>query len=126
MTLDDVTVVLVTYNSARILAESLPPLAGLRMIVVDNASSDDTVALVPKLAPRATVIRNERNLGFGRANNRALEQVRTPFALLLNPDCLMQPADVAALLAAAQRYPEAAIVAPKLFDAPGRLGLCYR
>lgn len=122
-----VTVVLVTYNSERILPAVLPPLSrDLSLIVVDNASGDRSVETVRALAPHALVIENSRNRGFGRANNIALEQVRTPFALLLNPDCVIEPAAIERLLAAADRYPDAAILAPKLYDAPGKLGLCYR
>ena len=124
---DSVTVILVTYNSRTILRESLPRLAGLpHLVVVDNGSSDDTVVTVRDIAPRATVIEAGANLGFGRANNLALERVATPYALLLNPDCLLQPGAIDALVAAARRYPDAAILAPKLYDAPGQLGLCYR
>ena len=124
---DQVTVVLVTYNSRRILPLALASLAGLpHVTVVDNGSRDGTPALARELMPRAQVIEAGANLGFGRANNLALKQVTTPYALLLNPDCELQPGALAALLAATRRYPQAAIWAPKLYDAPGRLGLCYR
>lgn len=124
---DLVSVVVVTYNSRAILRETLPPLARLpHLIVVDNASRDDTVASVRALAPRATLIEAGTNLGFGRANNLALERVATPYALLLNPDCVLHDGALEALVAAARRYPEAALLAPRLYDAPGVLGLCYR
>lgn len=124
---DLVTVVLVTYNSRRILPLALASLAGLpRVTIVDNGSRDGTPALARELMPHATVIEAGANLGFGRANNLALRQATTPYALLLNPDCELQPGAMDALLAAAQRYPEAAIWGPKVYDAPGRLGLCYR
>lgn len=124
---DAITVVLVTYNSRRVLPEVLASLAGLpRLIVVDNASSDGSAALVRELRPDAEVIDAGGNLGFGRANNLALERTTTAFALLINPDCVLQPGAVDALLAATVRHPEAAIWGPKLYDAPGVLGLCYR
>lgn len=122
-----VTVILVTYNSRTILRETLPPLDGLpHVVVVDNGSADDTVAAVRQLAPGARLIEAGANLGFGRANNLALHSVATPYALLLNPDCLLGEGAIDALVAAARRYPDAALLAPKLYDAPGRLGLCYR
>lgn len=125
--LAQVTVIVVTYNSRGILRETLPRLAHLpHLIVVDNASSDDTVATVRTLAPRANIVEAGANLGFGRANNLALEQVVTPYALLLNPDCFLHGGAIPALVAAARRYPDAAILAPKLYDAPGVLGVCYR
>lgn len=124
---DQVTVILVTYNSRGILPLALASLTGLpHVIVVDNGSRDGSPALVRQLMPHATVIEAGANLGFGRANNLGLQRVTTPYALLLNPDCELQPGAMPALLAAAQRYPEAAIWGPKVYDAPGRLGLCYR
>ena len=126
-TLDSVTLVMVLYNSARILPDTLPLLAPLpNIVLVDNGSTDHCAGLAQKLLPQARVLRLPRNLGFGRANNAALAQVTTPYAMLLNPDCLLQADSLQTLLGAAARYPEAAILAPKLFDAPGKLGLCYR
>lgn len=124
---DTVTVILVTYNSRRILPTVLASLAGLpHVVVVDNGSSDGTALLAHELMPHATVYEAGANLGFGRANNLALQQVQTPYALLLNPDCELQAGAMAALEVAVLRYPEAAIWGPKIYDAPGQLGLCYR
>lgn len=124
---DAITVVLVTYNSRRVLPEVLASLAGLpKLIVVDNASSDGSAALARELRPDAVVVEAGANLGFGRANNLALERIDGDLALLLNPDCVLQPGAIDALLAATVRHPEAAIWGPKLYDAPGVLGLCYR
>lgn len=124
---DEITVVLVTYNSRRILPLVLGSLAEFpRVVVVDNGSEDGTATLARELMPRAVVIEPGANLGFGRANNLALERVQTPYALLLNPDCEMQPGALAALMKAVHRYPEAAIWGPKIYDAPGQIGLCYR
>ena len=123
----DITPVLVTYNSARILPWSLPALAGCdRIVVVDNASADDTVATVRRLLPQARVIEAGRNLGFGRANNLGLEAVETPYALLLNPDARLEPDALVELREAARRWPDAAIIAPLLFDAPGVMGDFFR
>ncbi|MFN3376647.1 MAG: glycosyltransferase [Burkholderiaceae bacterium] len=96
-----------------------------RVIVVDNASDDDTVAQLAARIPQAQVIASPVNLGFGVANNRALDAVDTPYALLLNPDCHIEPEAVAQLVATADAWPEAAIVAPQLLDAQGRPELNY-
>lgn len=122
-----VTVVLVTYNSRHILPEALTPLrGGPQVIVVDNGSCDGTPQLARSLLPQANVIELGRNIGFGGANNTALEIAQTPFALLLNPDCVVSTEAITALLTAAGRYPDAAILAPRLYDAPDKFGLCYR
>ncbi|MEO8298539.1 MAG: glycosyltransferase family 2 protein [Burkholderiales bacterium] len=122
-----ITPVLVTYNSARILPWSLPPLQGCaEIIVVDNHSSDDTLTQVRALLPQARVIEAGRNLGFGRANNLGIAAVTTDYALLLNPDARLEPDALQRLAEAAERYPEAAILAPMLFDAPGQIGDFFR
>ena len=115
-----VTYLLVTYHSARILSRALPSLASApHVVVVDNGSSDDTIEVVKRILPQARLVEAGANLGFGRANNLGLEHVHTPFALLLNPDCILAPD-------ALQRYPDAAIIGPKLFDAPGVPSLSFR
>lgn len=122
-----VTYVLVTYHSTRVLAQALPALASApHVIIVDNGSSDDTVAVARHLLPQARVLEVGANLGFARANNLGLEQVHTPYALLLNPDCILAPSALEELVAAARRYPDAAIVGPKLYDSPGVPSLSFR
>lgn len=125
--LDEVTIIVVTYHSAH----CLDVLAGLldhcpHVIISDNGSHDETVTLAQSRWPHARVLSHERNLGFGAANNRALEQVQTPFALLLNPDCELSPAALQTLMQGIHAFPDAAMVAPQLQDSGGRLEVNYR
>ena len=125
--LSSVTIIVVTYNSAHCLA-ALHPLLQLapNVVVSDNASGDGTAAQAQARWPHASVLGHDRNLGFGAANNRALARVSTPFALLLNPDCELSPEQLAQLLAAADQFPEAAMLAPQLVDAKGLPEVNYR
>lgn len=124
---EDITVVIVTYNSATILPWSLPALATHpHVVVIDNASADETLATVRRELPQARVIEAGRNLGFGRANNLGLDACRTPMALIMNPDTRLEDGCLAALQVAAERYPDAAMLAPVLFDAPGVVGDFFR
>jgi GT2 family glycosyltransferase len=124
---NNITPVLVTYNSSRILPWSLPPLAACAaVVVVDNQSSDDTVQTVQRLLPNARVIAAGSNLGFGRANNLGLAEVTTDYALLINPDARLEPDALKQLRFAALAYPEAAIIAPVIYDAPGQVGDFFR
>ncbi len=123
----DVTVVVVTYNSAHCLPGLSGGLQTMRnIIVVDNASDDDLQTQLPLTLPQASLLRNARNLGFGAANNRALAQVTTPYALLLNPDCLPTKEFLDGLFQAAAEYPDAAIIAPHLIRRNGTPEVSYR
>jgi len=99
------TVVLVTWNSAPFLRRCLAALAAqthpnIELIHVDNASSDDSVAIVRELAPHATSITNDANLGFSAAVNQAVRIANGEFVLLLNPDAFLEPDYVSSLVAA--------------------------
>lgn len=124
---DDVTVIVVTYNSAHCIPALAKTLASLPHVTfVDNASADDTLATVRRLLPHATVISNERNRGFGAANNSGLLAATTSHALLLNPDCELAPEALRGLLQAAADFPEAAMIAPHLVNRSGDVELNYR
>jgi GT2 family glycosyltransferase len=125
--LQDVTIVIVTFNSAHCLPELGRLLAGCPHItVVDNGSDDGCVQAVVQHLPNAHVIALHNNLGFGAANNRALAQLQTPFALLLNPDCEITPQTIVQLLHTAHQWPQAAMVAPQLQQANGAPEVNYR
>lgn len=122
-----VTIVVVTYNSAHCLPMLAPLLSVCPNVVIsDNGSDDDTAIKAQARWPQAKVLAHGRNLGFGAANNRALALVKTPFALLLNPDCEMTQQALQALLAAADDFKDAAVLAPQLMASEDRAEVNYR
>ncbi len=124
--LERVTVLIVTYNSAHCVDALATGLAGVpQVIVVDNASSDDTCARVQKDLPAARLIVMPANKGYGVANNAGLAAVQTDYALLLNPDCIVDAGQIAALVQGARAWPDATLVVPQLTDASGRLQVNY-
>jgi GT2 family glycosyltransferase len=125
--LDQVTVITVTYNSAHCLPAMGAALADFaNVIVVDNGSDDGCAAKTRSHLPQAHLLALPHNLGFGAANNRALQQVTTPFALLLNPDCEITPECVQQLLRTAHQWPDAALLAPQLLQHNGHAEVNYR
>ena len=90
-----ISVIVVNFNTAHLLDEmaaSLRRAAGnlrLQVIVVDNASSDGSVDVIRSRFPDFELIANDRNVGFGRANNQALDRLRGEFILLLNTDAFV-------------------------------------
>ena len=122
-----VSVIVVTFHSAHCAPHLGTSLAGCpHVIVVDNGSADGSIEALRHHLPQAQVIANERNLGFGAANNRGVAAAQTEFVLLLNPDCLLDRAQIAALVEAADRYPDACLIAPQLLDKNSQPEANYR
>ncbi len=106
-----VAVITVTHRSAALVQTCVGSVAkAAQIIVVDNASDDGTSALVRRALPAAEIIENAINRGFGTGCNQGLDRVKVEFALLLGPDSTIDDASLAALVAAAERWPEAGLL----------------
>jgi GT2 family glycosyltransferase len=122
-----VTVVVVTDNSADVIDACLDavlpqlPADGSTVVVVDNASTDDTAARVAGSFPQVALVPSHRNLGFGRACNLAAAARDSDYVLLLSPDAVVQPGCLAALLELARRRPGAGIYGGRSLDDRGRV-----
>lgn len=118
--MSDCTLVVVAYNSARVLPACLASIpAGVPVVVVDNACTDETAAIAE--AAGAALVRSPVNLGFGRGANLGFAQVGTEYGLLLNADARLTPGVLEALAEAATRYPDAGLLAPEIFGDDGAL-----
>ena len=124
---EQVTIICVTYQSLALvesLAATLQPFP--HVVVIDNDSKDGTASAARKLLPHAMIIERTDNGGFGKANNEAMAQVRTPFALLLNPDCDIKPDGLLTLMDTLWRYPSAGMAAPQSWRANQKPQKCFR
>ena len=126
-----VAIVIVTYNSARdidralrSLAES-PPATPHEILVVDNASADDTVTRVHASWPGVRLIASPSNLGFAAANNRGIRESSSELVLLLNPDTSVPRGAIDRLVAHLDARPDVAIVGPRIVDGEGRAELSF-
>ncbi|MBI5634037.1 MAG: glycosyltransferase family 2 protein [Nitrospirae bacterium] len=96
----DISISIVSYNSAHVLLNCLSSIIKgiekhtFELIVVDNASSDKTCALVRGHFPQVTLLENSLNAGFGRAHNQAFRISRGKLFLVLNPDTVLSPGAV--------------------------------
>ncbi len=113
-----ISIVIVSYNSGHILGECLGGLPDTaEVIVVDNASSDDSVSVAQRYPVR--LISLPENVGYGPACNVGAEAASGDFILLMNPDVRFEPDTIAKLAEAAGRYPGAAAFAPRLLKPDG-------
>lgn len=106
-------VVIVTFNSGSDIEVCLDSLRNERVVVVDNASGDDTLAIVARFGPRIHVIANQRNRGFAAAANQGIRAGRQADIALVNPDVSVSPDTLDHLAFIAIRQ-SAGIVAPRL------------
>jgi GT2 family glycosyltransferase len=127
-----VTVVVVTFNSARVVPGLVASLAdGLgdltwQLVVADNASQDDTVEVVQRLAPEAIVLPMGRNAGYAAGINAAAAAVGSRgHMLVLNPDVRLGPGCVPELVQALDER-GIGIAVPRLLDGTGALVLSMR
>lgn len=123
----DVSVCIVSWNVADDLRACLESIRAQRtpptheIIVADNASSDDSVAMVRENFPEVRLIVNDENLGFAKATNQTLRAARGRYLLMLNPDTVLEPDALARMVAVAEMHPEAGIIAPRLVYPDGSL-----
>lgn len=89
------------------------------LIVVDNGSADDSVAMLERDFPEAILIRNASNLGFTRPMNQALRVAQGDYLLSLNPDTLLQEDVFSPQLAYLRANPEVGISIPKVLNGDG-------
>lgn len=117
-----VTLVIVTYNSAPFVGKALEsiqaqtfPQAQVRVVVVDNASRDDTVAVVQQQYPWATLLPETINHGFARGNNVALRRFPARYYALVNPDVELHPAWLSTMVEALEADPTLGVAGSKIF-----------
>lgn len=122
----DCSIVIVSWNVRDLLRaclQSLPAAAGpdlqTEVIVVDNASTDGSAALVRAEFPAVRLLAATANQGFARANNRGIAAGRGRLVLLLNPDTEMRPGALAALVTWLDRHPAYGLAGPRLLNPDG-------
>lgn len=131
MDMPRLSIVIVTFNSRAHVDACLASLAQRRpsvdqeIVVIDNASTDGTPALVRERWPGVRVIDAGANLGFAKANNLGFQQTFGELVLLLNPDTQVRGGALASLVAALDARPDAAIAGPRLVDQAGRTELSF-
>jgi len=120
-----VSVILVSYNTAKMSIEALDSLYSsqgnftIEVFVVDNASKDNSVKAIKEAYPQVVVIENKENVGFGRANNQVLDLVKGEFVLLLNTDAFVQADTLRKTLYYMQAHPHCGVLGVKLLGRDG-------
>ena len=131
----DLSIIIVNWNGSELLRRSVesiirnPPAVAYEIVVIDNASSDDSIALLhagelcSALIARDSlrIIENVENRGFGRANNQAFEMTEAPFLFLLNPDTEITPGSIDRLMSTVKAGARVGAAGPRMLNADGSL-----
>ena len=121
-----VSVLLVTWNSARFLESCFASIerqehVPFEVVVVDNASGDGTRELLRARQTQWTIFYNNRNVGFAAGMNQAMRSARGEWLLCLNPDVMLSPDFITLLVDAGKTQPAAGMLCGKLLRwDPGR------
>jgi hypothetical protein len=121
----DLSVVIVNYNVREFLAQALRSVERaarhlrVEVIVVDNNSVDGSVPMVRSRFPRIRLVPNDRNAGFGAANNQALELAQGRYVLILNPDTIVQEDTLDTLVRFMDEHPNAGAVGCQILNPDG-------
>lgn len=121
----DLSIVVVNYNGARFIAECFESLFGngcrysYEVIVVDNASSDDSLAILRGYGEKIRLIENPENVGFSRGNNQCIDLCQGRYMLLLNNDTIVKPKALDTMVDFLERRPDVGALSPKLLNGDG-------
>jgi GT2 family glycosyltransferase/lipopolysaccharide/colanic/teichoic acid biosynthesis glycosyltransferase len=128
----DLSIIIVNYNVKEFLQNLLHSIekASLNIsneiLIVDNASDDGSVELIREKFPSVKLISNTENLGFGKANNQALEIATGNFLLLINPDAIVSEDTLDNMMRFFENNPKAGLAGCKILNPDGTLQLACR
>jgi len=123
----DLTTLIINYNTAGLLSECIGALRvsakniSHEIVLVDNASADDSVALLKSEYSDCKLIFNDKNVGFGRANNQCVPFIHGRYVLLLNTDAFVSEDTIDKTIAYMDAHAECGILGVKLLGREGEL-----
>ena len=116
----DISVVILNWNGSAMLQRFLPSVIRYseeaEIIVADNGSTDHSIDILREKFPSVRILPFRENYGFAEGYNRAIQQIETPYVLLLNDDVEVTPHWLQPLLAFMNHHPEVAACQPKILS----------
>ncbi len=122
----DLSIIIVNYNVKFYLEQCLFSVLraskniNAEIIVVDNNSVDDSAKMVSNKFPSVILIRNNTNVGFSKANNKALAVAKGKYCLLLNPDTIVEESSFEKCISFMDSNPEAGLIGVKMINGKGK------
>ena len=118
MSIKDITIVITSFKSEKKIRQCLDSIdKQCSVINVENSNDLEHKKNIEKEFENVNCILAGENFGYGKANNIGLKEVKTKYALILNPDTELYPETLDAFLLIAQKYPDFAIIGPNIIYA---------
>ena len=115
MTYRDVTIVIATFKSSKIIETCLKSIdRGCKIIIIENSDENDLKNILEKKYKNVECVVASENLGYGKANNLGLAKVKTKYALVLNPDTFLENCALKNFLITAKKFPDFTLLGPLL------------
>lgn len=123
----DISIIIVSWNQKELLSQCLHSLSDGKIcyqkeiIVVDNASTDGALEMVEQQYPSVKVLRNDRNLGFAKANNIGIEESTGRYVCLINSDVIVLEDCIDRMCTYMDDHPTIGVLGPKVVNPDGTL-----
>jgi N-acetylglucosaminyl-diphospho-decaprenol L-rhamnosyltransferase len=123
--MNDLSIIIVSWNTRDLLTYLLTSLCAesgelaVQIIVVDNASTDDSAAMVAERFPQVVLICNQDNMGYARANNQGIRQASGRYVLLLNSDIVLTIGALTGLINFMDAHLNVGACSPRFLTAEG-------
>lgn len=114
--LDDITVLIIIYNSDQKILNIFKTLSHIKILVVDNGRNNILISTIQNNFPNVSIIINKKNIGFAKAVNCGLNIIKTNYVLLLNPDALINLDNIIKLRETFNRYFNTVIAVPSVYN----------
>ena len=121
------SIVLVNYNGESFIEDCLNSIFAsecdfsYQIIVLDNASTDESLAKIEAYGPKLELIKNTKNVGFSKGNNQCLPHCKGKYTLLLNTDTVLETKSLATMLHFMENNPKIGALSPTLLNSDGSI-----
>ena len=123
--MNDLSIIIINWNTKQLLLDCVASVyatvknVSFEIQVVDNGSSDGSVAALAAAFPETIIIANNANAGFARANNQAIRRMQSKYAVLLNSDTILIKGAMEKMLTFMEAHPDAGMCGPQLLNEDG-------
>jgi GT2 family glycosyltransferase len=118
----DLSIIIVSFNTKELLKKCLSSIfeftkrISFEVVVVDNASTDSSIKMVEGEFPQVKLIKNSKNLGFGRGNNQGIKEACGKYIFLFNSDAYLEENVLPKLVQVMDQNPKIGVLAPQILN----------